>query len=163
MGKFMYEYWALAAQNAQFINLYTLSTNLLPISKENALEAQHYMKQINRLLGYSDRAPAYDASVIIDGVKKDVTATLAEYNQPFYVWASIANNKRVYRVVFMGDNNFDKSATIINDGRIGNGVIISYQGKQLEIPGGLIDHESASDPLTPFGFYVTQPLETGKL
>lgn len=163
MGGFMFEYWALAAQNSKYLNLYTLSTNLLPITLEQARFAEHSMSEINRMLGFSDRSLAKDAFVYLDGVRTTISSTKVEYGKPFYVWASRANNKIVYRVVFMAPNNFDKKITLIRDGSSGDGVQISYNGSFLEIPGGVVDLQSLADESAPFGFFITQDINFNKL
>lgn len=163
IGDFMFEYWALAAQNSEFLNLYTLSPDKMPITLEQALFAKHSMNEINRVLGYSDRGLAKNAVAYIDGVRTSVSANKAPYGKPFYVWASRANNKNVFRVVFMAPNNFDKKITIIRDGSAGDGAQISYGGSFLEIPGGVIDAQSANDTLTPYGFFITQDINFNRL
>lgn len=163
IGDFMFEYWALASQNSKFLNLYTISTNLLPITLDQAQYAKRAMDEINRLLGFSDRALAKDAFVYIDGVKSSVSANKAQYGKPFYVWAARANNKIVYRVVFMAPNGFNKNSTIIKDGSAGDGVQIMYGDSFLEIPGAIIDQQSANDSLAPYGFFITQDVNFNKL
>lgn len=163
IGDFMFEYWALAAQNAKFLNLYTLSTSSLPITQIQAELARRSMTSINRLLGYSDREILNDGVVYINGERRSVGPGRVPYGEPFYVWGAKANSMRVYRVVFMAPNGFDKRSAVLRDGRNGDGVAISYGGSLLEIPGAQIDMDSFSDDASPFGLFVTQPVKAGKL
>lgn len=147
----MAEYWILAAQNSEYLNLYTPSYYAQQITKPMAERALRWMQIINRAIGYSDRSVSKDAYVYIDGRRTAVSPSFQPYGEPFYLWASRANNREAIRVVFMAEEGFDKAGTIVNSSE---GVTFNLKGKTLYIPNATLDEESLNDET--FGVWVYQ-------
>ncbi|GEM_PF-5170472 len=147
----MAEYWILAAQNSEYLNLYTPSDYATQVSKPMAERALRWMQIINRAIGYSDRSVSKDAYVYINGKRTAVSPSFQPYGEPFYLWASRANNREAIRVVFMAEEGFDKRATLVNSSE---GVTFNFKGKTLLIPNATLDEESLHDET--FGVWVYQ-------
>lgn len=147
----MFEYWALAAQNSEYLNLYTPSDYASQITKPLAERALRWMQIINRAIGYSDRAVSKNAHVYINGIRTAVSPSFQPYGEPFYLWASRANNKEAIRVVFMAEEGFDKASTLVSSSE---GVTFRFKGKTVHIPNATLDEESLNDET--FGVWVYQ-------